>query len=439
MYATILDRTTDAKTKILTSPLTNYNIIVLDQALKGRSFITFTNASTIRDGNGTDANVSSFDISLYDKSNTYNLKTYGRYSKIFSANPYDGFNTGLKLGKVSGKVQYFLQNDIKSARYNPNDLGYLQTPNLTAYRANASYHQYTSTKNFLSYAYTLDASWQRIYKPNAPGQLVVSLNGFWYFNNFWDVSLTLGDAPVQHDYFVLGRAFQNVYVNRPAFVYAELEGSTDSRKKLFFSYYWQQAFFYNVSYDKSYHKGDFSLRYRFSNKVSMTIEHADEGEINYIVNTYDWIHGKYLTEANGDPIIGFVNFKDITTTLSGIYNFTPKLNFNFRLRHNWSKVPYQSFADVDSEGNPIPRGFIPGLDQNVNFFNLDAFLSWDFKLGCNVTVGYKNWIGDTYAIDAAKYQRYLSNFRESLDVPHGNEFTVKAIYFLDYNQLRKKK
>ena len=34
------------------------------------------------------------------------------------------------------------------------------------------------------------------------------------------------------------------------------------------------------------------------------------------------------------------------------------------------------------------------LDDNVNFFNIDAFLSWDFKLGCNLTVGYKNWIGD---------------------------------------------
>jgi hypothetical protein len=171
----------------------------------------------------------------------------------------------------------------------------------------------------------------------------------------------------------------------------------------------------------------------------MTIEHADEAEANYIVNAYDWVNGNYLTEPNGDPIIGFVNFKDITTAVSGIYNFTPRLNLNFRLRHNWSKVPYQSFADVDNQGNPVPRSFIPGLDQNVNFFNVDAFLSWDFKLGCNLTIGYKNWIGDAYAIDAVKHQLYLNNFNEVFAVPHGNEFSIKAIYFLDYNQLRKKK
>ena len=115
------------------------------------------------------------------------------------------------------------------------------------------------------------------------------------------------------------------------------------------------------------------------------------------------------------------------------------MNLNLRMRHNWSKVPYNSFANVDANGNPIQRPFINDLDENVNFFNVDAFLSWDFKLGCNFTVGYKNWIGNTESINGILYNRYLNNFSKTFDVPHGNEFTVKLIYFLDYNQLRKKK
>jgi len=78
VYATVLDKTTNEKTKILTSPLTNYNIIVLDQALRGRSYITFTNTNTIRQKGGRDADVASLDISLYEKTNTYNVKTYCR-------------------------------------------------------------------------------------------------------------------------------------------------------------------------------------------------------------------------------------------------------------------------------------------------------------------------------------------------------------------------
>jgi Domain of unknown function (DUF5916)/Carbohydrate family 9 binding domain-like len=433
MYATIFDQTTGAKSQIQTSPLTNYNIVVLDQALQGRSFITFTNANTIRNGNARDANVASLDVSLYDKSNTYNLRSFGRYSKIFSSNSYDGFNTGLKLGKVSGKVQYFVQGDLKSTNYDPRDLGFIQTADITSYTANVSYHQFTSTKNFLSYAYTLNAYWQRMYRPNAAGYSQFELEAFWFFKNFWDVTLNLGALPVQHDYFVLGRPLENVFVNRPAYGYVELEGSTDSRKKLFFSYDWQQASFFGAAPKKNYHNAEFGLRYRFSNKVSVSVSHHDEAETNYIVNSG-------IRETNGDPIVGFVNFKDITTTLSGIYNLTPKLNLNFRLRHNWSKVPYKSFANVDKEGNTIPRQSpIYSLDENVNFFNVDAFLSWDFRLGCNLTVGYKNWIGDTNAINGILYSRYLNNFSKAFDVSHGNELTVKVIYFLDYNQFKKKK
>jgi hypothetical protein len=43
------------------------------------------------------------------------------------------------------------------------------------------------------------------------------------------------------------------------------------------------------------------------------------------------------------------------------------------------------------------------------------------------------------AINGIKYSRYLNNFSKAFDVSHGNEFTVKAIYFIDYNDLRKKK
>lgn len=431
MYAIIQDQTGNRK-KILTSPLINYNIIVLDQALKKRSFITFTNLNTIRNGSNRDANVSSLDLSLYDKTNTFNLRTYGRYSKVFSSNSYDGYNAGLKLGKVSGRIQYYARTDIFSTNYDPRDLGYLQTADLVNYIGQFSYNQFTPTKNFLNYSYSVNTIYQRIYQPNQFYFGHFWINGSWTFKNFWDVQLNVGALPTQRDYFVLGKPAQGLFVKRPAYGYVELSGGTDSRKKLYFSYDWLQGSFFHANPQKSYHLYTLGLRYRFNNKTSVSIDHHEEAEQNYIINTY-------VKEPNGDPIIGFVNFKDIYTTLSGIHNFTPKLNLNFRLRHDWSSVPYNSFANVDSKGNAIPRPFLTGLDENVNFFNVDAFLSWDFKLGCNLTVGYKNWIGDTYSVDGLKYPAYLHNFSRVFNVPHGNELTVKFIYFLDYNQLRKKK
>ena len=166
MYATVRDKTTGEKEKIQTELLTNYNILVLDQALKGRSYVTFTNTNVLRDGAGRDANVSGLDVSLYDKTNNFNVKAFAHYSKIFGSDPYDGLNTLLRFGKVSGKIQFFAQNNISSVNYDPTDLGYLPTPNLHINNGSISYNQFTPTKNFISYTYSFSTIYRRLFKPD---------------------------------------------------------------------------------------------------------------------------------------------------------------------------------------------------------------------------------------------------------------------------------
>src|SRR6187397_3631219 len=65
MYAKVKDKTTGEETKINTEPLANYNIVVFHQALKGRSYLTFTNTNVMRNGMSRDANVSAFYFALY--------------------------------------------------------------------------------------------------------------------------------------------------------------------------------------------------------------------------------------------------------------------------------------------------------------------------------------------------------------------------------------
>ncbi len=428
MDAVVKDKTTGDETKIETEPLTNYNIIVLDQALKGRSYLTFTNTNVIREGKEQrDANVSAFDINLYDNNNRFNVKGLSRYSKIFGTNPYDGFNTTLRAGKVSGKFQYYLQNVIKSDRYDPNDLGYLQYANEISYSGEAGYYQYTPEKSFLNYNYRVGFRYARLYNPNAFSDLHIYARTFWYFKNFWDVALSTESFPAdQHDYFVLNAPGK--FVKRPAYSFAELEGSTDSRKRLFFSYDFLIAKF-NVP-DKNYHIAEAGLRYRFSNKLSIEGSIRHEAEKNYIV-----LAGK---DTNGEPIIGFVDFTDIESILSATYNFAPRLNLTMRTRHYWSKVPYNKFAKVTSTGDYDFNTSFTTPDENVNYFNVDAFLTWDFRLGSRIIFGYKNWLGDDEYLNGATNKTYFRNFSRQFNLRHANEFTVKFIYFLDYNQLRKK-
>lgn len=426
MYGTLRDNSTNEKIKVQTEPLSNYNIIVLDQALKGRSYVTFTNTNVIRSGGSRDANVTGLDFSFYDQSNTMNVRGYGHYSKVFNGNSYDGYNTYLRLGKVSGRIQYYLQNTIRSDQYDPRDMGYIQTANEHINGAGITYNQFTPTKNFLSYRYTLAATYRRLYKPDVFHNFAVEASGFWYLKNFWDITLRAGYLPDQHDYFVLGAPFSK-FARRPAYGFLSLNGSSDSRKRFFFNYELLYAKFPDQD-NKNYQILSGGIRYRFNDRFTMELSHRYESETDYIINTY-------MEEPNGAPIIGFVDFKDVTTVLSGTYNFTSRINLTLRARHYWSNVKFNRLGNVDDGGNEIPRPFISGLNQNINFFNVDAFFTWDFRLGSRLIVGYKNWLGNEEEVNGMNHKRYFNNLGQIFSLRHGNELTVRFIYFLNYSQL----
>lgn len=430
MYATIRNKTTDEQTRSRTEPFANYNIIVLDQALQGRSYVTFTNTNVIRNGAARDANVSGLDLSLYDKKNRYNLKAYGHYSKTMGDNSSAGYNTQLRFAKVSGAIRYRIENVIRSDEYDPTDLGYLQTNNQNVTTGSVSYNQLTPTRNFLSYTYTLQAQYLRLFRPDRYSGFIVQATGTWVFRNFWDVSLDMMYYPDQHDYFVTGTPFEK-YARRPGYGAANLYGSTDSRKRLFVNYNFLISDFFNNP-EKKYHVLEGGVRYRFSNKLTMEFTHRYETETDYIVSYHPM-------PSTGEPRIAFVDFKDVTSVLSGIYNFTPRINLTVRARHYWSHVPVKRIASLDDKGNPVfPPTFLSSVTENVNYFNTDAFLTWDFRYGSRLILGYKNWLGEDETVDGNLYTKYFSNLNQSLKLRYGNELTIRFIYFLDYNQLKNR-
>jgi hypothetical protein len=117
------------------------------------------------------------------------------------------------------------------------------------------------------------------------------------------------------------------------------------------------------------------------------------------------------------------------------------MNLSVRTRHYWNTVNYLRFYNVDVKGNHLPRAFIPGQDENFNIFNVDAFFTWDFKPGSRIVAGWKNALGSDYlyGISGIENNNYSRNFRQTFDLPHGNELSLRIIYFLDYNQLRGKR
>lgn len=430
MFAEVENINSKQQQRIQTEPLTNYNLIVIDQALKGRSSITLTNANTTRSGAARDANVTGLDVALFDKANQYGFQGKFDYSQIMGVNPYSGFKSLVTLGKVSGKIQYSLSNNIESDRYDPNDLGYLAAPNKVTTQIKINYVQASATKKFNAYNFGFAVRHEMLYKPFVFANIRYSASAFWFFKNFWDVSISAEYQPLwQKDYFELRTPGK--YLRQVPWAFLRISGSSDSRKKLFGRYAVGLAESVDIKNDP-YIVINPGIRYRFSDRFSLDVDMSlkdDRGQFGYA----------FKREANGEPIVGRRRNKDITTLISGIYNFTSRMNITLRARHYWSRIEYHSFYNVAADGWRTDRAFIPGLDQNFNVWNMDVFYTWDFSYGSRFIIGWKNWLANDYPIDGSRYKHYAANASRMLASPHGNEITARMIFFIDYLKLKRKK
>lgn len=440
--ARLKNKITGKDTSILTEPLTNYNVIVIDQVLKNRSYITLTNTNVLRNGHERDANVTAIDIALYDKKNKYGLILSPRYTNIFDSNGgYDGFSNYLELGKVSGKFRYGITNQIKNDQYDPNDLGFNIAPNEITTLLQTSYNIFDATRLFLNQRYSLSFQQSYLYNQFDYQKSTIEASGLWIFKNFWDVTLKTEIQPIWFNDFFELRTPESLFetprkkLRKAPNYFVGISGSSDSRKKLFMN--WDLGFAESPLPNDPYFSFDIGSRYRFGDRFSLNLSFArrhDNGQYGY----------SFLRDAiSKEPILARREYTDVTTIFSGTYNFTSRMNISFRARHFWNKIENTNFFNVLPDGNWTERFDLDPGNYNVNYnvFNLDFFYTWDFRLGSRIVVGWKNWLGNDYEsyINVVKFPNYLDNAKQVFSTPHGNEVTVRFIYFLNYSQFIRKK
>ncbi|NJW55100.1 DUF5916 domain-containing protein, partial [Salinimicrobium oceani] len=83
-YATIKNSETGEKRKQLVEPLTNYNILVLDQRFGDNSSVSFINTNTTREGHFRDANAAGVYMDLTNKSSTFRYSAGAEGSWVVS-------------------------------------------------------------------------------------------------------------------------------------------------------------------------------------------------------------------------------------------------------------------------------------------------------------------------------------------------------------------
>jgi hypothetical protein len=438
--ARLRNRVTGKDSLFITEELANYNIIVLDQAFSNRSFVTLTNTNVVRNGHARDANVTAVDLALYNKKNTYGFFLQPKYSKIFGSNPYDGFTNYIEFGKVSGQFQYSLSNNIISDKYDPNDLGILRSPNEFSTEAEFNYNIFKPTKRFLNQFYSFEIRQAYLYKPMVYQETEIVGSASVIFKNFWDARIEVSTSPVwTNDYFELQtpsdvRATPRKVLRRAPYLFAGFSGSSDSRKALFVR--WNLGFAQGPLPADPYHIIGIGARYRFSDRLTLDLNverQHDNGQFGYSFER---------DNVSNEPILARRKYTDLVSLLTGSYSFTPRMNMTLRARHYWNKLTNTNMYDVKSDGNWTERfDRIPSdYDVNYNTFSLDVFYTWDFRLGSRIVVGWKNWLGRDfeYQIDGKRNSIYSNNLSQVFNNPHGNEFTVRFIYYLDYLQLKRK-
>lgn len=115
--------------------------------------------------------------------------------------------------------------------------------------------------------------------------------------------------------------------------------------------------------------------------------------------------------------------------------FRNNLSLSVWMRHYWFKGKYDKFYNLNANGK-LTRNLAYDKDHDFNFntFNIDLLFNWEFAPGSNLSVVYKNAImhEETYLVT-----NFFDNFGNMLNAPQLNSITIKFLYYLDYQSLKR--
>ncbi len=426
-YAVASD-SSDNTRKILTSPLTNYNIVVFDQALKNNSYVTLINTNVTRDGHYYDANVTGAGADFNNKSNTYGVYAYGMMSQRFhpdSAESDKGYSAGLNFGKRGGNFKWAYNATINTNRYNPNDLGIQFMNNNIDMGIELAYNVYKPFWKLNNAFNTLNFVYQRMYKPDAFANFGIAGNSITTFSKrFLTVGIRYGLEPIiTYDYYeprVFGR-----YYTFPTNYRGGGFISSDYRKRVAID------ISTNVRVFNENNRKETDLyispRWRVNNKLSFIYE-------TYVQEKLDDIGFANYDYSSDSITFGRRHMQTVSNTLSGVYKFTNKMSLSIRGRHYWSKANYHRYYHLEENGSLTPFNFSGDNNVNFNAFNIDVVFFWQFAPGSELNIVWKDAV---LKRESNIINNYYKNMESSINSPQNNTISIKVLYYLDYVMVKK--
>jgi len=424
-YANLKDTLTGTIRKVMVQPLTNYNVLALDKSLKNNSYISFINTNVYMFNNPFRANVTATDFQLRDNTKTFALKGKGAISMRGDSTLEKGYYGFLQLLKNKGKLQYGVSQNLYSDKYNPNDLGYLQRNNQLLTEAYVYFQKIEPFWVIREYNGNVWWDYIRTYNPNRIYGNQTGYNANVTFKNNYYININGSYSTKLNDYYeprVTGR----YYVN-PGYFVNNININTDSRKPLNFYFHYGHTQIANT--DQFGDFGDFQATLRVGQRF----------ELNYSFSFSNTTNGVgFIDKNNSNDSIIFAKRKvnSLENIFSSSYILSNKASLNLRVRHYWSGALNKSYYLLEQNGTlkDYP-GYTQNKDQNYNAFTIDMILIWNFAPGSELDCSWKN-------AALSNQSGYINNYWNNLHnswLNQTNSLSVKVLYYIDYNKLKKKK
>ena len=435
MYA-LAKRPDGSTRKILTEPLTNYSAVVLDQDLKNNSEVYLINTNVMREGHFSDANVTNTGFTISNKKNTFSIGADGGISH--RTNLVDdtgalknetGYAYRIFANKQGGgRFNYGFSRLVFDNRYQTIDMGY-QTINQTATNEfQLSYNIYEPVgiirSSYTSVSYNLNT----LYGTSRLVDNKINVFNFTTFMSYFTMFGGLSYAPGDYyDYFeprVPGR-FQKAL----RYAGGSIGLSTDYRKTL--------------AVDQNFSVGGNTELYKgisLSSTTTFRLRLSDRANLKLKINTENDPKNVGFSDIdnNGEIIYGIRNLTTQSVQLTGSYAFSKDMVLSLNARHYRAFAKHDGYAVLLADGSLQETNDYPNNNNfDYNIFNVDVVYSWMFAPGSTLSVVYKNIIENE--LDAITvFKPYGSNFERIINDPQTNSISLKMVYYLDYQQLRRK-
>jgi len=405
-------------------PLSNYNIVTLDQSLKNNSYLSLTNTNVYRQ-NKDYANVTGLNTAIKNKENS--LQTRGSIKlsqKKESEDKTVGFASYAEVAKISGNFQYYISNNIESDTYDHNDMGFLYNNNEFSNYAGISYTISEPTKYLVDFDAYLNTSYKQLFNPLLFVSWEIDAKQVSTFKNYltWGLSTQL-NLKEKNDYFESRTTIDDVFKVSESYTIRTFF-SSDYRKR--------------IALDVSFGGGEAPLYNEKTHffRLSPRIRVNDKFFMYYVFST-ETVENEsgYITTNNDKPIFSIRNKQFFTNVISGQYVLNTKMSFDFKFRHHWEQVKNYSFHELDENGYLAYSDYNENKDVNFNAWNIDLNFNYWFAPGSELSIVWKNAIL-TQSDQVLSY--YNDNLEALLNNPQENSLSLRLRYYLDYSYFKKK-